>query len=134
MKLLEIQGSTAQERRDWLKSVLSKAQCEITFTKVDGTVRVMPCTLRSDLLPEAPILENSRRVRNQDSAPAGALRRHPAACSAHAREIRPNHEPPRPLAQRPGTVSIAEISLARQRPRARKRHPEGVAFERQDNY
>ena len=66
MKLLEIQGSTAQERREWLKSVLSKAQCEITFTKVDGTVRVMPCTLRSDLLPEAPILENSRRVRNQD--------------------------------------------------------------------
>jgi len=37
--------------RDELKQMLQENQCEVTFTKVDGSVRVMPCTLKSDLLP-----------------------------------------------------------------------------------
>jgi len=37
--------------KDKLKEVLHQNVCEVTFTKVDGTVRTMPCTLREDLLP-----------------------------------------------------------------------------------
>ena len=28
--------------------------CEVTFTKVNGEVRVMPCTLREDVIPPPP--------------------------------------------------------------------------------
>jgi hypothetical protein len=31
--------------------LLYKNDCEVTFTKVDGTVRVMPCTLRTEAMP-----------------------------------------------------------------------------------
>ena len=37
--------------RDEIKQMLQENACEVTFTKVDGSVRVMPCTLKSDLLP-----------------------------------------------------------------------------------
>jgi hypothetical protein len=32
-------------------NLLQNNDCEVTFTKVDGSVRVMPCTLRADALP-----------------------------------------------------------------------------------
>jgi hypothetical protein len=32
--------------------LLYKNDCEVTFTKVDGTVRVMPCTLREEAMPQ----------------------------------------------------------------------------------
>ena len=32
--------------------LLYKNDCEVTFTKVDGTVRVMPCTLREAAMPQ----------------------------------------------------------------------------------
>lgn len=60
MQSLEIQGNTLQERKDWLKSVLSESVCEVTFTKVDGTVRNMPCTLQSSVLPPLPESTNKR--------------------------------------------------------------------------
>jgi hypothetical protein len=31
--------------------LLHNNDCEVTFTKVDGSVRVMPCTLRKEALP-----------------------------------------------------------------------------------
>jgi WYL_2, Sm-like SH3 beta-barrel fold len=31
--------------------LLHEHDCEVTFTKVDGTVRVMPCTLREEAMP-----------------------------------------------------------------------------------
>jgi hypothetical protein len=31
--------------------LLHKHDCEVTFTKVDGTERVMPCTLREEAMP-----------------------------------------------------------------------------------
>lgn len=31
------------------------AHVEVTFTKVDGTVRTMPCTLNEAMLPPAPV-------------------------------------------------------------------------------
>lgn len=38
-----------------LKTMLQIGVCEVTFTKVDGSVRVMPCTLKESLLP--PVVE-----------------------------------------------------------------------------
>lgn len=37
--------------RDEIVSLLEKGICTVTFTKVNGELRHMPCTLRPDLLP-----------------------------------------------------------------------------------
>jgi len=47
---------TADQRNGWLRQAL-KDDLEITFTKVDGTVRVMPCTLRDSALPPQALTE-----------------------------------------------------------------------------
>ena len=41
-----------RERHRDIQNLLWKHQCEVTFTKVDGSVRTMPCTLMSSALPE----------------------------------------------------------------------------------
>lgn len=38
--------------RDEMISLLHEGKQTVTFTKVDGTERVMECTLRADLIPE----------------------------------------------------------------------------------
>lgn len=43
-----------------LHHLLETYECEVTFTKVDGTVRTMPCTLRQDQLPAKPLTENAK--------------------------------------------------------------------------
>lgn len=40
--------------RDQLTHMLRTGVCEVTFTKVDGSVRVMPCTLDPAIVPPAP--------------------------------------------------------------------------------
>ena len=50
----------AEERHEFLKNLL-QVDCEVTFTKVDGSIRVMPCTLRKDLLPVKEINENKKQ-------------------------------------------------------------------------
>jgi hypothetical protein len=42
----------------WLKDMLKVSPATITFTKKDGTERVMQCTLDATLLPPAPINES----------------------------------------------------------------------------
>jgi len=44
--------------RGWLKGVLTVQPATITFTKKDGTERVMNCTLRGDMLPVVEIKED----------------------------------------------------------------------------
>lgn len=52
-----------QNRWHELFHLLGKHQCEVTFTKVNGEVRTMPCTLKSELLPPRELKENhSTRV------------------------------------------------------------------------
>jgi hypothetical protein len=41
-------------KRQDLSEMLHKGVCEVTFTKVDGTVRTMPCTLDPAIIPPAP--------------------------------------------------------------------------------
>jgi hypothetical protein len=54
-----------QDRKQEIMRVLREHKCEVTFTKVDGSVRVMPCTLSNDFLPPAPtpVVESSENVR-----------------------------------------------------------------------
>lgn len=35
-----------------LRHLLHEHDCEVTFTKIDGTVRTMPCTLREAAMPQ----------------------------------------------------------------------------------
>ena len=43
--------ATSDERNKYLRELLHEHDCEITFTKIDGSVRIMPCTLRPNVLP-----------------------------------------------------------------------------------
>jgi hypothetical protein len=38
--------------RDEIVSMLEQGICTVTFTKVNGELRHMPCTLKTDLLPK----------------------------------------------------------------------------------
>lgn len=40
--------------KEELQKILRESHCAVTFTKVDGSVRTMPCTLRADIVPPAP--------------------------------------------------------------------------------
>jgi hypothetical protein len=40
--------------------MLHQTDCEVTFKKVDGELRVMLCTLRSEALPVKSLSENKR--------------------------------------------------------------------------
>lgn len=42
-------------RRSILTKFLHQGPCEVTFVKVDGSTRIMPCTLQESLLPPAPV-------------------------------------------------------------------------------
>lgn len=57
-ELIELQGETSHERNSWFRSFLHTGVFEITFKKVDGTERVMPCTLKPDALPPKALNEH----------------------------------------------------------------------------
>lgn len=40
-----------EEFKSWLKGLLHDGPVTITFTKVDGSERIMNCSLKADLLP-----------------------------------------------------------------------------------
>jgi hypothetical protein len=44
--------------KKWLTSHLAFGPVTITFTKKDGTERVMECTTNTDLVPQEPIVES----------------------------------------------------------------------------
>ena len=47
-----------------LKSKLTNGEVNLTFTKKDGTIRFMKCTLQESVLPPAP--EESKRKPNPE--------------------------------------------------------------------
>jgi hypothetical protein len=56
--------------RDELSDMLRQSICEITFTKVNGEKRVMPCTLKADVVPSVvsdTVKENKERKVNPDN-------------------------------------------------------------------
>ena len=40
--------------REILIEALTKHECTVTFTKISGETRVMPCTLKEDIIPKPP--------------------------------------------------------------------------------
>jgi len=57
---------------EWLKAMLSVTEATITFTKVDGTERVMKCTLEASKLPPVVIKEDAKP--RKETASTKALR------------------------------------------------------------
>jgi hypothetical protein len=53
----EFNTMTADERNRYLRHILSEDH-EITFTKLDGSVRSMPCTLRAEAMPQRAVNEH----------------------------------------------------------------------------
>jgi hypothetical protein len=52
--------------RDWLKGILHESEVEVTFTKKDGTERVLRCTLNEDVVP--PTGDKLHNVNRNESA------------------------------------------------------------------
>lgn len=48
----------ADQRHRHLLNVLGRSVCQVTFTKVNGEQRIMPCTLRSEILPPKALSEH----------------------------------------------------------------------------
>jgi hypothetical protein len=61
--MIELVGNTEFERHIWLESLLREGVYEISFTKLDGTTRTMPCTLKKDLLPVFPVTEHVKNIK-----------------------------------------------------------------------
>lgn len=66
----EIDDKLEKKIYNWLKGVLVTTEAIITFTKVDGTERVMKCTLEADKLPPVVIKEDSKPRKQSDSTKA----------------------------------------------------------------
>lgn len=49
----------------WLKDTLKLGTVTVTFTKKDGTERIMNCTLNPDMLPPTPISEGTESKRKK---------------------------------------------------------------------
>lgn len=66
----EIDDNLEKKIHSWLKGVLTITEATITFTKVDGTERVMKCTLEGDKLPPVVIKEDAKPRKQSDSTKA----------------------------------------------------------------
>ena len=63
--LKEMHDTTEVHLHAWLKSMLQVGPATITFTKVDGSERVMKCTLEADKLPPAVPLAEGKTPRKE---------------------------------------------------------------------
>ena len=59
--MIKIPEMTLQEQNTWLRQLLSKGVYEVTFSKVDGEMRTMPCTLEERHLPRIEIKEGKAK-------------------------------------------------------------------------
>lgn len=57
----EVTGLDLDDRRREIKHLLVGHDCEITFTKVNGEIRTMPCTLREAALPPMSVTESKKK-------------------------------------------------------------------------
>jgi hypothetical protein len=51
-------NNEVQPSIDMLRDMLRENVCEVTFTKVNGDLRTMPCTLKADMLPPIVVVES----------------------------------------------------------------------------
>lgn len=52
----------------WLKGMLTVSEGTVTFTKADGTERVMKCTLNPEKLPKVELKENIKPRKENNTA------------------------------------------------------------------
>jgi hypothetical protein len=62
MNTVKFNEETVDQRRDIIKSMLSEGVYKITFTKVNGETREMPCTLNADMLPSQTVTEDKEKT------------------------------------------------------------------------
>ena len=68
--LLEIDDRVEPMLHKWLKDILTVTEATITFTKADGTERIMKCTLEKDKLPKVEIKEDAKPRKESTSTKA----------------------------------------------------------------
>lgn len=69
MKELLFEGlmEDVNERRHAIQNMLHEHVCEVTFTKVNGELRTMPCTLKPEAMPAREVSEyHKTRLFNPD--------------------------------------------------------------------
>ena len=54
-------NTEVQPSIDMLRDMLRGNVCEVTFTKVNGDLRTMPCTLKPELLPPVIVTEGEEK-------------------------------------------------------------------------
>lgn len=54
-EIVETVNQELLDKRNMLTELLRHNVCNVTFTKVNGEERVMPCTLSEDIVPPAPV-------------------------------------------------------------------------------
>ena len=65
---VNLTGYDVHERNVSLRKLLREHVCEVTFTKVDGSVRTMPCTLQADIVPPHVVKEGAKlKVPNESN-------------------------------------------------------------------
>lgn len=57
---IEVQGQTADQKNHWLRQTLTNGVFKVTFVKVNGELREMPCTLQANYLPVTPVTEATK--------------------------------------------------------------------------
>ena len=64
------EGLDLEDRRREMQHLLTEHDCEVTFTKVNGELRTMPCTLQESAIPAKPVdiasKSNEKRLRTLD--------------------------------------------------------------------
>ena len=60
-------GQKMQYTREHISELLQQNECIVKFTKVDGELREMPCTLRPDLLPPITESKDKKEKKANDS-------------------------------------------------------------------
>ena len=68
--LIEIDDRVEPMLHSWLNSMLKVTEAKITFTKVDGTERVMKCTLEPTKLPVVELKEGAKPRKETTSTKA----------------------------------------------------------------
>lgn len=53
-----VEGLDLDDRNREIRHLLAENLCEVTFTKVNGEIRTMPCTLRADTVPPLVVKES----------------------------------------------------------------------------
>lgn len=54
---MKFEHETVDQRREQIVEMLRSRICNVTFTKVNGETRCMPCTLHADIVPAVSVQE-----------------------------------------------------------------------------